>query len=284
VSHAVKRPRCLATASRALGLVLVLGAASPVAHAAEDGQPPAAAPAAPKEDQAMRLFQQGRAHYALGEYQQAIAAFKEAYGLSPDPLLIFNIGQAYRKMGECRRALETFRRFLQLDPESDRRADAERYARELEGECPPAAPGGSPPASTPSAAALAAGAPPVKEASPPVGGLAQSTAAPAPAAAAERGARRRLAIWTLGGGLALGAGAASLAAWNQPRFGRWERAHDAILADAAMPGASIDDLVKRQNTNDDLLRSVRRADHWSIGLGVAAGVAAAAALGLLLWP
>ena len=89
---------------------------------------------------------------------------------------------------------------------------------------------------------------------------------------------------SLAGAVALGTGAAAVGLWNQSRYDGWERTQRAIYKDAVMPGVTELTLVARQNANDEALRSVRRFDRVTLGLGAAAGVAVVAALALLLLP
>src|SRR5262249_40518497 len=81
--------------------------------------------------EARRLFDEGQRHYNLGEYEQAIAQFKEDYRLSEAPLLLFNIAQAYRLLGpgNCDPALQFYARYLRADPQTlDRNAIEQRMA------------------------------------------------------------------------------------------------------------------------------------------------------------
>jgi tetratricopeptide (TPR) repeat protein len=53
-----------------------------------------AAPAAvdAKSDEARAAFIRGNTAYNLGKYNEAIAAFEQAYGLSRHPEILFNLG------------------------------------------------------------------------------------------------------------------------------------------------------------------------------------------------
>ncbi|HEY4243730.1 MAG TPA: hypothetical protein VGM88_28150 [Kofleriaceae bacterium] len=68
-----------------------------------------AAPAlADPADDAKQLYADGKKHFDIAEYPQAIDAWKKAYVLSSAPMLLFNIGQAYRLSGECADALRFY--------------------------------------------------------------------------------------------------------------------------------------------------------------------------------
>ena len=81
------------------------------------------------------LFEEGNKHYDLGEYDQAVAAFRKAYALLPDPSFLFNIGQSYRLGHRCREATAAYRAYLRNAPASgttDDRAKIEQLIRDLE--------------------------------------------------------------------------------------------------------------------------------------------------------
>jgi len=75
------------------------------------------------------LFSRGRLHFDLGEYDKAIAEFKQAYRQSPVTDLLFYIGEAYRKKGDCRNAFEAFQKYQRLEP---RPTDAAQLQREID--------------------------------------------------------------------------------------------------------------------------------------------------------
>jgi tetratricopeptide (TPR) repeat protein len=65
------------------------------------------------------LYEQGKVHYQLREYREAIDAFTEAYRLSRRPQLLFNIAQAHRLGGNCAAAARFYRTFLDASPGAD---------------------------------------------------------------------------------------------------------------------------------------------------------------------
>lgn len=94
-----------------------------------------AAPAraqAQAEPDAKELFVQAERHFDLGEYEEAIAGYREAYRIDPRPGLLYNLGQAYRLLGDCVTAARMYRNFLRLAPESKYRAVAEENLASLE--------------------------------------------------------------------------------------------------------------------------------------------------------
>jgi tetratricopeptide (TPR) repeat protein len=74
-----------------------------------------------KEDpkaQARVLFDYAQREYDLGNFNDALSGYSEAYRLVPEPALLFNIGQCHRQLGQYERAAFFYRRYLALDPES----------------------------------------------------------------------------------------------------------------------------------------------------------------------
>lgn len=137
------------------------------------------------------LYKRGQRYFDVGEFGQAIEAFKRAYELSGAPELIFNLAQAHRLAGDYQAAQREYATYLRLRPDSPYRKTVERLLSELALKAartpershsaalasPPAdpsgAPPGAPPPGAPEVAALtapAAQAAPVKGAAPISGG------------------------------------------------------------------------------------------------------------------
>lgn len=70
------------------------------------------APAQDKKAQARAKLVEGDRLLKLGEFQQAMTAFKDAYDLFPSPKIRYNFGLAYEGMGRNADALEAFDAFL----------------------------------------------------------------------------------------------------------------------------------------------------------------------------
>src|SRR3954452_1572290 len=109
-----------------VGLVLSLGSG---AHAQR--RAPSAEQAA-KDKEAREHYNQGILHYDLGEIDQAIAEFKQAYAISAVPGLLFNIAQAYRYKKDYEQALHFYRTYLRLQPKAGNRDEVEERMAELE--------------------------------------------------------------------------------------------------------------------------------------------------------
>jgi tetratricopeptide (TPR) repeat protein len=256
---------------RAADVVLVASLASvAVAHSSRAEPPPASSAAAPVDARARakRLFEQGQSHYDLGEYDEAIAAFREAYELSSAPALLFNIAQSHRLKGDCRRALQVYRHFVRLDPGSPQRSDAEAHIAKLVPTCertqePPPATGESQDA-----------APPKNEpdASKPIDAQGASlltrtgeTDTTGPAVRTQH----QLVVGLLSAGVALAGVATVLHVWNDSRFDDWRKEDRELFAAGGSGNAG--ELQRRQGANNDLLTSIRRIDTISLGVFVAAG-------------
>ena len=166
------------------------------------------APARGDEDtsgpRAKVLFEEGMKRYNLGRFQEALAAFEQAYLVRPDPVFLFNLGQCHRQLGSWKEAAYAYRRFLGLRPDAPNRQEVEKLIADAEGEIArtkaarpptgPIAPADSPP-------------PPPTEIAPPP---APAASAPATApAVAKEGAPiyKRWWLWTaVAAAVAIGAG------------------------------------------------------------------------------
>jgi tetratricopeptide (TPR) repeat protein len=241
---------------RAVGLGSLIVAATTAPTYAAPPDPPAASAPSESRAHAKRLFEQGQAHYDLGEYDEAIAAFREAYEISSAPALLFNIAQSHRLKGDCARALHVYRHFVRLDPNSPHRSSAETQIAALSAQCENKSDAAAPtqPASHDETSdAGATVAPP---------------ASPSPAKPASRtGAQRYVVLGLVSGGLALVGAAVALHVWSDSRFDTWQTEDRTI---SAAPVGS-NDLRARQAANNELLGDIRRADTLSAILAATGG-------------
>ncbi len=81
---------------------------------------------------ARALFISGSKHFDLGEYDQALADFKEAYRIKEDPVLLYNIAQCQRLLKHDEEALRAYKTFLHRAPDSPVRAEVEQRIAALE--------------------------------------------------------------------------------------------------------------------------------------------------------
>jgi len=86
----------------------------------------------PADAEARRLYQDGTKAYNLGDYADAIAAYKEAYRLVANPFFLYNIGQAHRLSGDLASAGRFYKSFLNALPEAPNRAEVEERIRQID--------------------------------------------------------------------------------------------------------------------------------------------------------
>jgi hypothetical protein len=98
------------------------------------------AAAQPKPDDVKRaaeLYDRGKRHFDIAEYGAAIAAWKEAYLLSSEPLLLFNIAQAHRLAGDCAQANRFYMNYKRVQPKPPNQAELDSAMQKCAG-VPPA--------------------------------------------------------------------------------------------------------------------------------------------------
>lgn len=84
-----------------------------------------------KKTEAKALYDKGINHYNLGEFDPAIAAFRQAYGISSAPGLLFNIAQAFRLKKDYEQASYFYTTYLRLKPDAPNRTDVEARIAEM---------------------------------------------------------------------------------------------------------------------------------------------------------
>ncbi len=108
---------------------LIVAASIAFAPVAASAEPPPDPPTNPTDGElgrAKELFDNGKGLYAEGSYSAAIAAFRQAYALSGDPVLLYNIALAHDRAGDFESALEYLGYYRAFAPESERAALAEK--------------------------------------------------------------------------------------------------------------------------------------------------------------
>jgi tetratricopeptide (TPR) repeat protein len=83
---------------------------------------------------ARAAFRSGSQHYNLGEFQQALDSFKEAYRNYEDPSFLFNIAQCERQLGHKREAVREYRAYLHNSDNADNRETVKQTIAQLERE------------------------------------------------------------------------------------------------------------------------------------------------------
>lgn len=111
--------------SRILGLSLVILLASSFGSvaAAQETQ----------LDEAARLtFESAREAFVAGDYETALARFRQAYQLSPRPGLLYNIAQSLDRLRRDEETVQVLREYLRAAPDAPNRSEVEARIRVLE--------------------------------------------------------------------------------------------------------------------------------------------------------
>jgi tetratricopeptide (TPR) repeat protein len=85
-------------------------------------------------ERARVAFKSGSRHYNLGEFQQALDAFREAYRAVDDPSFLFNIAQCERQLGHKREAVRSYRAYLNNAPATPNREQVKQLITQLDKE------------------------------------------------------------------------------------------------------------------------------------------------------
>jgi tetratricopeptide (TPR) repeat protein len=82
-------------------------------------------PASPQA-RAAELFKSSADAYRDGNFQRTADLLKEAYGLDPQPVLLYNLGRAYEGLGDVDAAIATYEKYLAADPKTRDRGAIEQ--------------------------------------------------------------------------------------------------------------------------------------------------------------
>src|SRR5689334_19842947 len=83
---------------------------------------------AANDTRARELFQKGDTAYAEGRYEEALAAFQEAYDLSGRAQLLFNVSNALERLGRYQEAVDALEKYLSSGKAKDRDVVQKRLA------------------------------------------------------------------------------------------------------------------------------------------------------------
>jgi hypothetical protein len=148
------------------------------------GRLASAQPASPAPDdrakaaEAAALYDEGKRHFDIGEYAQAIASWKQSYLRSSAPLLLFNIAQAYRLSGNCAQANRFYLNYRRVEKRPKNQAELDKAMARCAGVEPATGDASEPPA--PPTAGTAASPPRAAPAPASVTGSSAPGTAPAP--------------------------------------------------------------------------------------------------------
>lgn len=83
--------------------------------------------------EADKHYQLGKRHYNLNEWDEAIAEFKAAYKLFPDPVNLYNIAQAYRLKGKhCTAAAQFYANYQREEKNKRLRDSVTKVRKDME--------------------------------------------------------------------------------------------------------------------------------------------------------
>lgn len=85
----------------------------------------------PEDTRARELYDNGVMLYAEGRYEDAVAAWQEAYALSARPLLLYDMANAMERLGRFQEAIDLLGRYRAYAPASERDT-LERRIRSIE--------------------------------------------------------------------------------------------------------------------------------------------------------
>ncbi len=81
--------------------------------------------------QAREHFKSAQLHYSLGEFDEAVKEFREAYRLRQEPAILFNIAQAYRQLQKYSEAYFHYKQYLSQKPDAPNRAEVESLIEQM---------------------------------------------------------------------------------------------------------------------------------------------------------
>jgi tetratricopeptide (TPR) repeat protein len=93
---------------------------------------PSALYAQARTQRAQELFTQGEQAYAEGRFEDAAGLMREAYGLSPEPILLYNLARALEAQGDWEGAIEAYSQYLESPGELTHRGRATAHRRAAE--------------------------------------------------------------------------------------------------------------------------------------------------------
>jgi tetratricopeptide (TPR) repeat protein len=84
-----------------------------------------------KKDKALALFEKSDKAYKDGNFEKAVKLLEEAYGLYPEPILLYNLGRAQEGLGDLPGAIDSYERYLKDGKEIQDRGAIERRVETL---------------------------------------------------------------------------------------------------------------------------------------------------------
>jgi outer membrane protein assembly factor BamD (BamD/ComL family) len=81
---------------------------------------------------AREIFRTATQHYDLGEFEEALRDFKEAYRHYEEPIFLFNVGQCHRQLGQKSEAVRFFKTYLAKSPNAPNKNEVMAMINKLE--------------------------------------------------------------------------------------------------------------------------------------------------------
>ncbi len=86
------------------------------------------------KNKAREAFRIGTQHFKLGEYDQALESFKEAYRNFESPIFLFNIAQCDRQLNHKQEAIRFYRQYLADAKDATNRDEVQDIVTKLQAE------------------------------------------------------------------------------------------------------------------------------------------------------
>ncbi len=83
------------------------------------------------DDKAKEFYEEGKAHFQAGRFEEALNAFNEAYNLTLEPALLFNLGASAEAMGDRERAKAYYLVYLEESPDAPDEAEVRSRIEKL---------------------------------------------------------------------------------------------------------------------------------------------------------
>jgi len=81
---------------------------------------------------AREAYKEGTRYFEVGDFQNALEAFKKAYVAYEEPAFLFNMAQCYRLLKNNQEALRAYKLYLRKVPQAPNREEIERLIQQLE--------------------------------------------------------------------------------------------------------------------------------------------------------
>jgi tetratricopeptide (TPR) repeat protein len=81
--------------------------------------------AAGSREEAKAHHELGRIEFGKGNYAEALAEFRKAYGIAPIPDLLYNIGRCQEELHDVDGAVNSYEQYLAAKPNAEERAELE---------------------------------------------------------------------------------------------------------------------------------------------------------------